>query len=141
MNAYQRSSINRANAAHSTGPKTIEGRQRTTMNALKHGLTGQRLILQPDEHDAYRELSESLMSELAPKTTMELQFVQKIIDTHMRLNRVAALDNNMLNFGLLESCRDAKDGGAGRGHLCQGRSRGRADRRHSRIGQNQRCRG
>ena len=74
------------------------------MNALKHGLTGQRLILQPEEHQAFRELHpESLHAELQPKTTMELQLVQKLIDTHMRLNRVAALDNNMLNLGLIEN--------------------------------------
>lgn len=103
---------NRANSLHSTGPRTAEGKQRAAMNALKHGLTGQRLILQPQEHEAYRELTESLHAELQPKTTMELQVVQKIIDTHMRLNRAATIDNNMLNFGLLENCIDVKDGGS-----------------------------
>src|SRR5262249_15288475 len=36
----------------------------------------------------------------------ELQLVQKIVDCHMRLNRIAVLDNNMLNFGLLENLAD-----------------------------------
>ena len=118
MNAYEQSSVNRANAAHSTGPRTLEGKQRAAMNALKHGLTGQQLILQPEEHDAYRRLSKALRSELRPRTEMEHQLVQKITDTHIRLNRVAAIDNNMLNFGLLENLpdadnKDANDSSAG----------------------------
>jgi hypothetical protein len=109
MYASDRTATNRGNALHSTGPKTLEGKERSAMNALKHGLTGQRLILQPEEHEAYRELTESLHAELAPKSTMEIQLVQKIIDTHMRLNRVVVIDNNLLNFGLLENLPSAHE--------------------------------
>ena len=44
-----RDEINRANAGKSTGPKTAEGKQRSAMNAFKHGLTGQSLMLQHNE--------------------------------------------------------------------------------------------
>jgi hypothetical protein len=42
---------NRANAAHSTGPTTGEGQQRSSLNAMKHGLTG-RTVLLPREKKA-----------------------------------------------------------------------------------------
>src|ERR1700685_4497011 len=93
---------NRANAQHSTGPKTDAGKKASSFNALKHNLTGQSLILQPDEFDAYDRLTKALREELNPKTEMERQTVQKIIDTNFRLNRIAGLENNMLNFGLWE---------------------------------------
>ena len=37
----------RANAQHSTGPKTAAGKQRSRANALKHGLAGAGVVLTP----------------------------------------------------------------------------------------------
>jgi hypothetical protein len=96
-----RSMINRANAQHSSGPRTPEGKQRSSMNAFKHNLTGQSLILQENEMEAYTRLTEALRKELQPKTEMERQTLQKIIDTNFRLNRIAGIENNMFNFGLV----------------------------------------
>jgi len=39
---------NRGNALRSTGPRTLEGRKASAMNALKHGMTS-RTVLLPDE--------------------------------------------------------------------------------------------
>ena len=36
---------NRQNAAKSTGPKTIEGKEASRRNSLKHGMTGQGIVL------------------------------------------------------------------------------------------------
>jgi hypothetical protein len=41
MSTPNRTEINRANSQHSTGPKTQAGKQRSSLNALRHGLTGQ----------------------------------------------------------------------------------------------------
>jgi hypothetical protein len=98
-----RAEINRANAQNSTGPKSIEGKQRASMNACKHSLTGQSLILQPDENEAYNRLTNALLSDLKPRTELERQVVQKIIDAHFRLNRLAGVENNIFNFGLLDN--------------------------------------
>jgi hypothetical protein len=98
-----RAEINRANAQKSTGPKTIEGKQRTAMNAVKHNLTGQSLILQPDEMDAYNRLTNALISDLKPRTELECQTVQKLIDAHFRMNRLAGVENNIFNFSLIEN--------------------------------------
>jgi hypothetical protein len=98
-----RAARNRANAQHSTGPRSNSGKKASSFNAIKHNLTGQSLILQPDEFEAYDRLTKALREELEPKTEMERQTVQKIIDTNFRLNRIAGLENNMLNFGLWEN--------------------------------------
>lgn len=98
-----RDAINRANAQKSTGPKTIEGKQRSAMNAFKHGLTGQSLILQLDETEAYNRLTNALLTDLKPANEPERQIALKLIDSHFRLNRLAGLENNLLNFSLMEN--------------------------------------
>jgi hypothetical protein len=107
MTAAVRARINQANAAHSTGPKTPEGKQRASMNAFQHGLTGNRMMLQPHEQEAYTHLTQSLIAELNPATESERQLVQRIIDCNTRLNRIATLETNILNFGLLENMFEA----------------------------------
>jgi hypothetical protein len=107
MTSAVRAHINQANAAQSTGPKTPEGKQRASLNAIQHGLTGNRVILQPHEHEAYTRLTAALTAELNPATEFQRQLVQKIIDCHTRLNRLAAMESNILNFGLIENHSDA----------------------------------
>jgi hypothetical protein len=96
-----RAEINRANAQKSTGPKSPEGKQRASMNACRHNLSGQNLILQPAEMEAYNRLAAAMLSDLNPKSEPERQIAEKVIDTHFRLNRLAGLENNIFNFGLL----------------------------------------
>src|SRR6266581_1390298 len=98
MKTALRNTINRANAARSTGPVTPEGKRRSSMSAFRHGLTGHRMILQDHEYDAYRELSSKLNRDFAAKNEIERQLVQKIIDCHMRLNRAAAIDYSTINL-------------------------------------------
>ena len=107
MKATIRSIINTINAEKSAGPITPAGKQRSSMNAITHGLTGNRMILQTHELEAYTRLGEALNHDLAPATEQERQLVQKLIDCHTRLNRIAALDGNILNFSLTQNESDA----------------------------------
>ncbi len=106
MFAAKRAQINRDNARHSTGPKGEKGKQTAAMNGFKHGLTGQRMILQDHEVDAYRRLSSALLAQYQPQSEIESQLVQHIVDCNMRLNRAAAIDSNLMNAGLVENTRD-----------------------------------
>ena len=71
------------------------------MNAFKHNITGNNMIMQEHECEKYTELSTSLMREFQCATEMERQIAQKIIDTNFRLNRLAGIENNMLNFDMM----------------------------------------
>src|SRR5882757_3632101 len=97
-----RARIYRENATHSTGPITIKGKNRARMNAFKHGLTGQHLMLQAHEFETYTALTTALNNEHNPQTETERQLVQHIIDCHTRINRATAIENNILNIALLD---------------------------------------
>jgi hypothetical protein len=103
----RRATTSRANALKSTGPKTTAGKQRSSMNACKHNLTGFHIVLQPDEMEAYNELTGNILDDLDPQTEMEHQTVQKIIDAHFRLNRLASLENNIFQFGAADRTTDS----------------------------------
>ena len=45
---------NQANAQKSTGPTSAEGKQRSSLNALKTGLTGRTVLMPGEDTEAYR---------------------------------------------------------------------------------------
>ena len=101
--------INRANSQKymSTGPRSAPGKQRSRMNAVKHNLSGQNLILLESEAEAYNRMAAAMLTDLNPKAEPERQIAQKIIDTNFRLNRLTAIENNMFSFGLTQNETDS----------------------------------
>jgi hypothetical protein len=95
-----RSEINRANSQHSTGPITEAGKQRSSLNALRHGLTGQIVVMPTDDLHAYQLHLKSFTDEYHPQDATEANLVQALADTSWRLNRVAAMETNLLTLGL-----------------------------------------
>ena len=97
-----RAAANKANAQHSTGPPTEAGKQRSRLNALRHGLTGQTVVLPTEDHAAYQRHAQSLLDECRPKGAIETQLVQSLIDTSWRMNRAAAVETNLFSLGITE---------------------------------------
>src|SRR5882672_564399 len=97
-----RTARNRANAAHSTGPKTEAGKKRSSLNAYRHGLTGQTIILPAEDLVAYQDFTDTYFKDYKPDGTLEKQLVQSLADTQWRLNRVAALEHNLIGLGFDE---------------------------------------
>ncbi|MDP8981230.1 MAG: hypothetical protein M3O35_11650 [Acidobacteriota bacterium] len=97
-----RAARNRANAAHSTGPKTEAGKKRSSLNAYRHGLTGHTIILPVEDLDAYHTFTRKFFVEFKPQSMLENQLVQSLADTAWRMNRVPALENNLIALGFAE---------------------------------------
>jgi hypothetical protein len=93
---------NRRNAQHSTGAKTEAGRNRSRMNALRHGLTGQVTTMTEDDRTAHDKLSKALIADLAPEGAMETQLAQRIATDSWRLNRASAIEDNLFALGIYE---------------------------------------
>jgi hypothetical protein len=100
MNQKTRTLINQQNAQHSTGPRTVEGKNRSSLNAVKHNLSGNHLVLQDHEYTEHQRMSKAMLADLKPQTEPERQIAQKIIDLNFRINRITAIENNLLNFDM-----------------------------------------
>lgn len=84
------------------GPKTHEGKQRSALNALRHGLTG-RIVLMPGEDlQLYLSFSRKFTEALNPKGVIESQFAQNAADAQWRLNRLKSIEDLMLALGQVE---------------------------------------
>ncbi len=96
MPITDRAAINRANSQHSTGPRTAAGKQRSSLNALRHGLTAASPVLASEDRAAYEEHRRSFLDEYRPATPTESQLVIELIDTSWRLNRIPLLEADVL---------------------------------------------
>ena len=92
----RREAANRANAQHSTGPRTEAGKQRSSQNALTHGLTATSPVLPTENRAAYDDHCRRFFDEYKPATPTESQLVQELADTSWRLNRIPLLETDAL---------------------------------------------
>jgi hypothetical protein len=97
---------NRRNALQSTGPKTPEGKDAVRLNALKHGLLSQELLLPGEDEAALMGLTERLMADLQPEGTLEILLVEDIIVAHWRLRRFRRVEADMFARQLYEDMRE-----------------------------------
>jgi hypothetical protein len=93
-----RTARNRENASHSTGPKTEAGKYRSSLNALRHGLTGHTIVLPAEDHAAYQDLTNQFFDDFKPVGIVEKHLVQALADTSWRLQRVSALESTLLGL-------------------------------------------
>jgi hypothetical protein len=92
-----RTAINRANSRHSTGPRTPAGKQRSSLNALRHGLTAASAVLPSEDPAAYDAHRRGFFDEYQPASPTETQLVQELADTAWRLNRIPGLEVAVLD--------------------------------------------
>ena len=74
----QRLEANRANAKRSTGPKTEAGKSRSKLNALKHGLSAEKVVIGDEDPREFEALREELQRDWQPDTALESELVDQL---------------------------------------------------------------
>jgi len=83
-----RAEINRANSQHSTGPRTQEGKMKSSKNSFKHGLCSKQLVLPSEDPAELDQLRASLRAEHLPVNTTEEILVNEIAENFWRIRRM-----------------------------------------------------
>jgi len=91
-----RAAINRANAQHSTGPITPEGKARSSMNALKHGLTAKAITLPAEDLAEFARYVQTFMDDYKPRGATEKELIETIADLSWRLKRISKLERQII---------------------------------------------
>ena len=78
----------------------VKPRDPRALNAYRHGLTGQVLILTPEDQAAYDSHCRGIRDSLAPIGAMEADLVQSITDDRWRLKHAGAMENALFAMGL-----------------------------------------
>jgi hypothetical protein len=95
-NHLTRAEINRLNAQKSTGPCTPEGKQKSSLNALRHGLTSQIAVIPGEDPELYQIHLQAFLDEYDPQSVSELHLVRSLADLAWRIDRIASLEANLL---------------------------------------------
>jgi len=90
---------NKANAQKSHGAVTPEGRLKSSLNAVKTGLTGQTVLLPTDDAIAYQAHLDRHFTRYAPATDEEHTLVQMIADSEFRILRIPGLEASIYAVG------------------------------------------
>ncbi len=107
---------NQRNAKKSTGPKTPEGKAKSSQNAIKHGLYAKSVIIRSpnynEDRNEYDQLAQSLFEELKPATHFQETLVIKIINCLWRSKRVVIAETAKISkqINLVTKNHDPKNG-------------------------------
>src|SRR5687767_6220540 len=87
---------NRANSQRSTGPQTEAGKERSSSNSFRHGLTSSKVVLpgeDPAEYDAFRA---DILEQYKPANSTEQIVAEELCAAGWRLNRARAVETEVL---------------------------------------------
>jgi hypothetical protein len=83
---------NQENAKKSTGPKTVEGKQRSSMNAMTHGIFAQIPILPGEDRENFTALANAINQTYKPQDAMEVILVERITVASFRQIRLREVE-------------------------------------------------
>jgi hypothetical protein len=92
---------NQNNAAHSTGPKTPEGKSAAARNSTKHGLSGAFTVLPHEDQDEFDILLACLRDDFQPANQHESFLVEQMSKSRWSLSRAQRLETAIFDQMLL----------------------------------------
>ena len=87
MTTQRKIEANRRNAQKSTGPRTVEGKSKVKLNALKHGMTAATVVLPHEDAAAYERRLETWTRELNPPGEMGQYLAERVVRISWQLDR------------------------------------------------------
>jgi hypothetical protein len=97
MSTEKQIAANRQNAQRSTGPVTPEGKRRSSMNALRHGLCSHRPVLPGESPGDFNRFAKRIVRSLKPIDDLHKAIANQIASALWRLRRAAFIEDALLS--------------------------------------------
>lgn len=102
---------NRRNAQMSTGPRTPEGKLRSSANASTHGLTAKSALLPGEDPEQWQAWRQDIFDEFQPRPGLEERLVEIIARNLWRLERASRIETDVLRVALIDTRDPANEPG------------------------------
>lgn len=98
MTTQKQLEANRKNAKFSTGPKSEEGKEIVSMNAMKHGIFSRQILLDGESKKEFDALKQEFYEQFRPLGFLETLFLERAFAAAWRLSRVTQMESMLMNF-------------------------------------------
>jgi hypothetical protein len=98
MTSELKSATSRANGAKSQGPKTPEGKEKSSANSLNHGFTAKKTVLLDCENeDQFKEMLADYAEAYQPGCTVEEDLVAEMVACRWRILRIRMMETALMD--------------------------------------------
>jgi hypothetical protein len=87
----------RANGARSRGPVTAEGRRRSSLNAIRHGLLSKAVVLQNESEEGFAQLLAQHLARFAPADDVEHDAIEEMVASIWRIRRLWTIETRLFD--------------------------------------------
>jgi hypothetical protein len=96
MTTLRKIESNRENALKSTGPRSQHGKQRSSQNARRHGLTAETVVHPYEDGEEYAAFEQSIAADYDAISAVERALVRRVAGLLWRLRRAAIIETGLL---------------------------------------------
>ena len=104
-----RAEASRINGSKSGGPKTEGGRLAVLLNAVKHGLTAETVVLANESAEQYQSELDYYLRHFAPANKPEDDLVRQLASAHWRLARYTGIETSLLDIEMEKKRKYVKE--------------------------------
>src|SRR5229473_8658671 len=108
MSSLRKIDSARANGAKSHGPITEEGRKKSSMNAITHGLNARTPVLPNENFDEHDALLDSYVQDFQPVGTAEMAAVIDMVDAKWRQRRLLNIESEMFQREIVKQKKEVE---------------------------------
>ena len=97
MSSLKRILSSRTNGARTHGPVTPEGKQRSSVNALRHGLLARCVVLENESREGFDALLADFVDRFDPADGVEFGMVEEMLSSLWRQRRAWAIETRLVD--------------------------------------------
>jgi hypothetical protein len=98
MTSLKQIEANRRNALKSTGPRSQDGKQRASQNAVRHGLTAETVVELLEDPEEYKAFEQAVAADFDAESAVERELILRVASLLWRLRRATSIETGLMSM-------------------------------------------